>query len=265
MEHLVQFINQIYEVLIWIQTIPKGRREELVDDYKYTFNTIVELIINLERIVEGETPYGRSIKWGYHLWQLPTCKRQHGLTLQAGWDDVVDFGIKLGRIVRVAVPRNCRFGSFDPTLPAQNSRSGSVSGTCEVSRIPRLQKLVLREAAIEVPSQSSQEEGSSESSESETVPFDLDNLSTEELESSSDSIPDLIDHMGMVVGGTWRTRIRRARARARASRLHLPIGPAQTWRDFFRPLQPDREEQPWREVLGLMVEEQQNMTWECVG
>ena len=265
MEHLVQVINQIYEVLIWLQRIPKERREELVDDYKHTFNTLVELIINLERIVAGETPYGRSIKWGYHLWQLPTCRRQHGLTLQAGWDDVVDFGIKLGRIVRVAVPKNCRSGSFDPTPSAQDSRFDSVSGTCELSRIPKLQKLVLCEAVVEVPSQSSQEEGSSESEESETDHFDLDNLSTEELESSSDSIPDLIDHMGMVVGGSWGTRIRRARARARASRLHLPIGAAQTWRDFFRPLQPDREGQPWREVLGLMVEEQQNMTFKCVG
>ena len=265
MEHLIQIINRIYEVLIWLQGIPKGRRDELVDDYKYTFNTLVELIINLERVVAGETPYGRPIKWGYHLWQLPTCKRQHGLTLQAGWDDVVDFGITLGRIVRVAIPMNCRFGSSNSTSSGQESRSDLVSGICELSRIPKLQKLVLREAVVEVPSQSSQEGESSESDESETVLFDLDNLSTEELVSSSDSIPDLIDHMGMVLGGSWRTRIRRARARARASRLHLPIGPAQTWRDFFRPSHPDREGQPWREVLGLMVEEQQHMTIECAG
>ena len=68
MEHLIQIINRIYEVLIWLQGIPKGKREELVDDYKYTFNTLVELTINLERVVAGETPYGRPIRWGYHLW-----------------------------------------------------------------------------------------------------------------------------------------------------------------------------------------------------
>ena len=58
MEHLIQFINQIYDVLIWLQGIAKGKREELVDGYKHKFNTLVELIINLERIVDGETPYG---------------------------------------------------------------------------------------------------------------------------------------------------------------------------------------------------------------
>ena len=263
MEHLIQVINRIYDVLIWLQGIAKGKREELVDDYKYKFNTLVELIINLERIVAGETPYGRPIKWGYHLWQLHTCKRQHGLTLQAGWDDVVDFGITLGRIVRVAVPRNYRFGPSNLTSPGQEHRSETVSGICELSHIPKLQKLALHEAVVEISSQSSQEDGSSESDESETVHFDLDNLSTEELISSSDSVPDLIDHMGMVVGGSWRTCIRRARARARASQLHLPIGPAQTWRDFFRPPCPEREGQPWREVLGFMVEEQQDMTFEC--
>ena len=261
MEHLIQIINRIYEILICLQGIARGKREELVDDYKYNFNTLVELIINLERIVAGETPYGRPIKWGYHLWQLHTCKRQHGLTLQAGWDDVVDFGITLGRIVKVAVPKGCRFGSSILTSLGQEHRSDTVCGVCELNHIPQLQRLALREAVVEISSQSSLEGGSTESDESETVHFDLDNLSTEELESSSDSVPDLIDHMGMIVGGSWRTRIRRARARARTSRLHLPIGRAQTWRDFFRPPHPEREGQPWREVLGFMVDEQQDMTF----
>ena len=101
MEHLIQIINQIYEILTWLQNIEKGKREELVDDYKHIFNLLVELIISLERIVDGVTPYGRQIKWGYHLWQLHTYKQQHRLTLQAGWDDVIDFGIKLGKIIRV--------------------------------------------------------------------------------------------------------------------------------------------------------------------
>ena len=219
----MQVINQIYEVLIWLQEIPKGRREELVDDYKHTLNTLVQLIIDLERIVDGETPYGRVIKWGYHLWQLHTCRLQHGLTLQAGWDDVVDFGITLGKIVRVAVPRNCRFGSYNLTSPGQEHRSETVCDTCKVNHTPSLQRLALREAVVNISRPSSPEDRSSGSEASETVHFDLDNLSTEELESSSDSVPDLIDHMGMVVGGSWRTRIRRARARARASRLHLPI------------------------------------------
>ena len=60
----MQIINQIWEILDRLQSIAKGKREELVDDYKYNFNALVESIINLGRIVDGETPYGRPIQWG---------------------------------------------------------------------------------------------------------------------------------------------------------------------------------------------------------
>ena len=58
----MQIINRIWEVLNLLQSSEKGKREELVDDYKYNFNALVELIINLGRIVDGETPYGRPIQ-----------------------------------------------------------------------------------------------------------------------------------------------------------------------------------------------------------
>ena len=261
MEHLIQIINQICEILHWLQSIPKGKREELVDDYKHNFNTLVELIINLERIVDGETPYGRSIKWGYLLWQLHTYKRQHGLTLQAGWDDVVDFGIPLGKIIKIAVPRRCNHESSLLAPGGQGHRSNTVWDICELDCIPRLQKLALRESVVDISSQSSNEVKSIGSDESEAVCFDIDNLSTDELASTSESIPDLEDHMGRIVRGPWRTSI----GRVRAARLHLPITPAQAWRDLFRPPCPVSEGQPWREVLGMMVDEQQDMTFECVG
>ena len=171
MEHLIQIISQICEILHWLQSIPTGKREELVDDYKPNFNSLVELIINLERIVDGETPYGRSIKWGYHLWQLHTYKRQHGLTLQAGWDDVVDFGIPLGKIIKVAVPRHHNHESFLLAPGGQGHRSNTVCDVCELGCIPRLQKLALRESVIDISSQSSNEVRSTESDESETVLF----------------------------------------------------------------------------------------------
>ena len=136
-----------------------------------------------------------------------------------------------------------------------------MSDVCELDCIPRLQRLALREAIVDISSQSSTEEGSTESSESETVHYDIDNLSTDDLTSTSDSIPDLEDHMGRIVVGPWRTRDRRIRA----ARLRFPVTPAQAWRDLFRPLRPAREGQPWREVLNMMVDEQQNMTFECVG
>ena len=252
----MQIIGQIVEVLNLLLNTTRGEREELVDDYKHQFNTLVELVINIQRIVDGETPYGRQIKWGYHLWQLHTYKRQHGLTLQVGWDDVVDFGIRLGEIIKVVVPRNY---SYRPSLSAttgHNDRVNVVSDICEFDCRPRLQRLALHEAAVNLSSQSSSEGSSVNSSESDTVHFDIDNLSTDDLASTSDSIPDLEDHMGLIVGEPWRTRVRRVRA----ARLRLPVHPAQAWRDLFRPTSPEQGGQPWREVLGFMVNEQQNMT-----
>ena len=257
----MQIINQIWEVLNRLQSIAKGKREELVDDYKYNFNALVELIINLGRIVDGETPYGRPIQWGYHFWQLHTYKQQHGLTLQAGWEDVVDFGIPLGKVIKVAVPRCSNQESTLLAPIGQRCRSNTVSDICELDYIPRLQKLALCESVVDISGQSSDEDGSIGSGESETACFDIDDLSTDDLASTSDSIPDLEDHRGRIVGGPWRTHIRRVRA----ARLHLPITPTQAWRDFFRPMRPEHEGQPWREVLGIMVDEQQNMTFEGAG
>ena len=257
----MQIINQIWKVLNLLQSSAKGKREELVDDYKYNLNALVELIINLGRIVDGEMPYGRPIQWGYHFWQLHTYKQQHGLTLQAGWEDVVDFGIPLGKVIKVAVPR-C--SNQEPALLApigQGCRSNTVSDICELDCIPQLQKLALCESVVDISSQSSDEDGSIGSAESETACLDIDNLSTNELASTSDSIPDLEDHRGRIVGGPWRTHIRRVRA----TRLCLPITPTQVWRDLFRPMRPEHEGQPWREVLGIMVDEQQSMMFEGAG
>ena len=254
----MQIINQIWEILELLQYIEKGKREELVDNYKYNLNTLIELILNLGRIADGETPYGRPIQWGKHFWQLHTYKQQHGLTLQAGWEDVVDFGISLGKVIKVAVPR-CSSQQSPPLTPlGQRRRSNTVSDTCQLNYTPRLQRLVLSESVIDISSQSSREDGSIGSNESETAHFDLDDLSTDDLTSTPDSIPELEDYRGQIVGGPWRLRIRRVRP----GRLSLPNTPAQAWRDLFRPISPEHEGQPWGEVLNTMVDEQQNMVFE---
>ena len=258
MEQLIRIINQIWEILEHLQCIEKGKREELVDNYKYNLNTLIELIINLGRIADGETPYGRPIQWGKHFWQLHTYKQQHGLTLQAGWEDVVDFGIPLGKVIKVAVPR-CSSQQSTPLAPiGQRCKSNTVSDTCELDYIPRLQRLALCESVVDISSQSTSEDGSIGTSESETAYFDIDDLSTDDLTSIPDSIPELEDHRGQVVEGPWRIRIRRVRP----ARLSLPITPAQAWRDLFRPISPEHEGQPWGEVLNTMVDEQQNMVFE---
>ena len=261
MEQLMQIINQIWEILDHLQYIVKGKREELVDNYKYNLNDLIELIINLGRIVDGETPYGRPIQWGYHFWQLHTYKQQHGLTLQAGWEDVVDFGIPLGKVIKVAVPRCSTQQSTLLSPVGQRRRPNTVSDNCELDYTARLQRLALCETVIDISSQSSSEDGSIGSSESETAYFNVDDLSTDDLTSIPDSIPELEDHNGQIVGGPWRLRIRRLRP----TRLPLPITPAQAWRDLFRPISPEHEGQPWGEVLRTTVEEQQNMIFEGTG
>ena len=136
MEQIIQIINQIWEILEHLQYIEKGEREELVDNYKYNLNTLIELIINLGRIADGETPYGRPIQWGKHFWQLHTYKQQHGLTLRAGWEDVVDFGIPLGKVIKVAVPGCSRQQSPLSAPLGRRRSSNTVSDNCQLDYTP---------------------------------------------------------------------------------------------------------------------------------
>ena len=41
--------------------------------------------------------WGWKIKWGYQPWHLMAYRQQKGLTLQAGWEDKLDFGLDLYR------------------------------------------------------------------------------------------------------------------------------------------------------------------------
>ena len=58
---------------------------------------IKELIRTLDRIVGGSTYWGWKIEWGCQPWHLMTYRQQKGLTLQAGWEDKLDFGLDLYR------------------------------------------------------------------------------------------------------------------------------------------------------------------------
>ena len=161
-------------------------------------------------------------------------------------------------MIKVAVPR-CSSQQSPLLAPlGQRRKSSTVSDNCQLDYTPRLQRLALCESVIDISSQSSSEDGSIGSSESETAHFDIDDLSTDDLTSTPDSIPELEDHRGWIVGGPWRLRIRRVRP----ARLSLPTTPAQAWRDLFRPISPEHEGQPWGEVLNTMVDEQQNMVFE---
>ena len=95
MEQLCYIIQQIYSVLNILSLYSQDEREELVAGYQRFLFDINDVLIVLDRIVEGSTYWGRKINCGYQPWQLRTYREQKGLTLQAGWEDRVDFGIEL--------------------------------------------------------------------------------------------------------------------------------------------------------------------------
>ena len=97
MEQLLVIIQQIYELLDILNSYTKGEREELLEGYPRFLFEVKELLTILDRIVGGSTYWGWKIEWGYQPWHLMTYRKQKGLTLQAGWEDKLDFGLDLYR------------------------------------------------------------------------------------------------------------------------------------------------------------------------
>ena len=97
MEQLLVIIQQIYELLDILNSYTQGEREELLEGYPRFLFEVKELLRILDRIVGGSTYWGWKIEWGCQPWHLMTYRHQKGLTLQAGWEDKLDFGIDLYR------------------------------------------------------------------------------------------------------------------------------------------------------------------------
>ena len=97
MEQLLEIIQQIYELLNILNTYTRGEREELLEGYPRFLLEVKELLRILDRIVGGSTYWGWKIEWGCQPWHLMTYRQQKGLTLQAGWEDKLDFGLELYR------------------------------------------------------------------------------------------------------------------------------------------------------------------------
>ena len=101
MEQLSLLIQQIYRLLSILSTYSQSEREELLEGYRRFLFEIKDILVALNRIVQGSTSWGWKIDWGYQPWQLKTYRQQRGLTLQAGWEDKVDFGLDLYRDIPV--------------------------------------------------------------------------------------------------------------------------------------------------------------------
>ena len=97
MEQLLVIIQQIYELLDILNSYTQGEREELLEGYPCFLFEVKELLRILDRIVGGSIYWGWKIEWGCQPWHLMTYRQQKGLTLQAGWEDKLDFGLDLYR------------------------------------------------------------------------------------------------------------------------------------------------------------------------
>ena len=97
MEQLLVIIQRIYELLDILNNYTQGECEELLEGYPRFLFEVKELLRILDRIVGGSTYWGWKIEWGCQPWHLMTYRQQKGLTLQAGWEDKLDFGLDLHR------------------------------------------------------------------------------------------------------------------------------------------------------------------------
>ena len=88
-------IQQIYEFLDILNNYTQGECEELLEGYPHFLFEVKELLRILDRIVGGSTYWGWKIEWGCQPWHLMTYRQQKGLTLQAGWENKLDFGLDL--------------------------------------------------------------------------------------------------------------------------------------------------------------------------
>ena len=230
MEQLIKIIDTLYEILTALIPLSLTEREELVPNFKTCFNDWTTVLLKLDRLVKGCTPWGLPIEWGAQPWQQLTYRKQAGLTLHAGWEDIVEIGIDLKPIELVEEPIYLRtpIGTTDSALGV--NEKGRITGTCRVGYLPS----ALRIAFDEVVEITNLDSDSSE--DLLELPFTLLPV---ERESTPDSLPDLEDDMPPM------PTVARRMLRGRRHRYNFPHSP------------PAQSNQPWREVLSFMLNEQE--------
>ena len=226
----MKIIDTLCEILTVLIPLTLTEREELVPDFKTCFNDWTTVLLKLDRLVKGCTPWGLPIEWGAQPWQQLTYRKQAGLTLHAGWEDIFEPGIDLKPIELVEEPLYLRIpiGKTDSTLGV--NKKGRVTDTCRLGYLPS----ELRIAFDEVGEITNLDSDSSE--DLLELPFTLLPV---ERESTPDSLPDLIDDVPPMPTVARRT------LGGRRHRYHFPRSP------------PAQLNQPWREVLGFMLNEQE--------
>ena len=197
MEQLLLLLQQIYRDLSILSNYPPEEREKRLEGYFRFLVEIRDIIRVLNRIVEGNTSWGWKIDWGYLPWQLRTYRQQRGLTLQAGWEDKVDFGIELYRdrpveSLRYMVPMGPPETLKPKDLDVAETRSKVRTDTCQVHCIHPRRPVAFQEF-IPIGSSSSSSSRSSSTSDEIGHSNETQELSVTAGDSDLDSMPELED------------------------------------------------------------------------
>ena len=239
MEQLLEIIQQIYELLNILNDYTQGEREELLEGYPRFLLEVKELLRILDRIVGGSTYWGWKIEWGCQPWHLMTYRQQKGLTLQAGWEDKLDFGVDLYRdtfeaslkiLTPILSPRVLTPIDLD-AFEVRDAELDFPTDVCKLTRIEPERPVPFHELISGSSASSSSVENNSETLE----------LPVGHEESDLDSMPELEDvpNLDSIEIPLWL----------------IPNGVMVTFRGgrvFF-----EREQgPPWQEVLAQMIEEQ---------
>ena len=220
----------------------QGEREELLKGYPRFLLEVKELLRILDRIVGGSTYWGWKIEWGCQPWHLMTYRQQKGLTLQAGWEDKLDFGLDLYRdtfeaslkiLTPILSPRVLTPIDLD-ALEVRDTELDFPTDVCKLTQIEPERPVLFHELISGSSASSSSVENNSETLE----------LPVGHEESDLDSMPELEDvpNLDSIEIPLWL----------------IPNGVMVTFRGgrvFF-----EREQgPPWQEVLAQMIEEQDSI------
>ena len=243
MEQLLVIIQQICELLDILNSYTQGEREELLEGYPHFLFEVKELLRILDRIVGGSTCWGWKIEWGCQPWHLNTYRQQKGLTLQAGWEDKLDFGLDLYRytfeaslriLTPIHTPRVLTPVDLD-ALEAKDTELDLPTDVCKLTHIEHEKPLLFHELVS----------GSSASSSSVGNNDETLELPVEEEGTDVDSMPELQDetNLGSVEIPLWL----------------IPNGVMVTFRGG-RVIFEREQGPPWQDVLTQMLEEQNSVS-----
>ena len=235
-------IQQICELLDILNNYTQGEREELLEGYPRFLLEVKELLTILDRIIGGSTYWGWKIEWGCQPWHLMTYRQQKGLTLQAGWEDKLDFGLDLYRdtveaslkiLTPILSPRVLTPIDLD-ALEVKDTELDLPTDVCRLTQIGPERPVLFHEFVS----------GSSVSSSSVRNNNEALELPVADEGSDLDSMPELEDvpNLDLVEIPWWL----------------IPNGVMVTFREG-RVIFEREQGPPWQEVLTQMLEEQDSI------